>query len=51
MLALPRDAKAEITVDTTKAAKPKNRNAVDAWASWQRFPLLAEPLVMKLLSV
>lgn len=37
--------------ETTKAAKPNQRKAVEAWASWQRLEVLGEPLVMELLWV
>ena len=38
----------DITVDAKKAAKPKKRKAVAAWASVQRFDLSAAPFVMPL---
>jgi hypothetical protein len=41
----------EKTAETVKAAKPNQRKAVEAWASWQRLEVLGDPLVMELLWV
>ena len=44
-------AKADRTDDTANATKPNHKNAVEAWASWHRFLVSGEPLVILLLFV
>lgn len=51
MLTPPRLCCHEKKAVATKHAKPNHRKAVEAWASWQRFSVLGEPLVTRLLRV
>lgn len=43
--------KNDSTSEATKVANPNHRNAVTAWASWHRFFMLYEPLVILLFLV
>lgn len=42
---------AEKAVVATKAAKANQKKAVEAWASWQRLPVLGDEFVTLLCSV
>lgn len=51
MFTLPRPDIREKAMEAVKAAQPKKRKAVEAWASRQRLAVSGEPLVMWLVVV